>query len=284
MKSLKYLIIPFLFICFQVFGQDFKDIDKLLSEHKYKDVKYKIEKFLKNDANNHRAHFYLGQTLFFMKEYSDAIEQFEEAIDIDSKNADYHYWKAQALSANAKESNIISQALLAPKIKNEFEQTLTIDPTHILGRIGLINFYLYAPSIMGGGIDKAYTQAVILKSYDEKWGRYLLAQINQKEGKNNLAEEEYKILENKFGNLKDFYVFYNNYGYMLLSLNRKEEAIQKFKKQIELAPNDANAHDSMADAYVSIGDKSSAIAEYKKALSIDPKLKSSTRKLEKLVK
>jgi len=284
LKPLKYLIILLLFVCFQVFGQDFKDIEKLLAEKKYKEAKYTLEKILKNNENNHRAHFYLGQTLFYMKEFSEAADQLEEAIEIYNNDADYHYWRGQALGADAMQSNFISQALLAPKIKSEYEQTIVIDSAHILGRISLINFYLLAPSLMGGSIDKARIHAAILNSYDEKWGRYLLAQINQKEGKIKLAEEEYKILENKFGNLKDFYIFYNSYGYMLLSLNRKEEAIQKFKKQIELAPNDANAHDSMADAFLSIGNKSGAIAEYKKALSIDPKFDSSKRKLETLIK
>ncbi len=215
--------------------------------------------------------------------FDEASSEFEKAISINEKNADYHYWLAQSYGAEALNSNIFSQFGLVGKIKSEYLRALEIDSKHLLARAGLANFYLRAPGIMGGSIEKAYEHANILIKHDEKWGRYLLAQIFAKDNKMLQAEEEYKIIEQKYGNLKDFYDFYNLYGYFLLNLGRKEEAIEKFKKQIELAPLNANSYDSYGDALVAYGKKNEAAKQYKKALEIDPSFEASKKKLEKIL-
>ena len=265
------------------FSQDLSNAKKLFDDKKYKDARLELEKVLKTNKNNQEAHFYLGKTLFYLKLFDEASEEFEEAISLNEKIADYHFWLAQACAAEALNSSIFSQLTLARKIKNEYIKTLEIDDKHTMARVGLANYYLRAPGIMGGSIEKAYEQANILIKYDEMRGRYLLAQLYVKENKQTQAEEEYKILERKYGNQKDFYDFYNYYGYFLLNLGRKEEAIQKFKKQIELAPNNPNSYDSMGDALLASGRNNEAIDHFKKALEIDPSFEASKKKLKKLL-
>lgn len=282
MKKLLIFLILIYFpaICL---SQDINYAKKLFDDKRYKEAKWELEEILKTNTKNQEAHFYLGKTLFYLRLFDEASEEFEEAISQNEKIADYHFWLAQAYGAKALNSNIFSQLTLAGKIKNEYIKALEIDDKHTLARVGLANYYLRAPGIMGGSIEKAYEQANILLKYDEMRGRYLLAQLYVKENKQTQAEEEYKILERKYGNQKDFYDFYNYYGYFLLKLGRKEEAIQKFKKQIELAPNNANSYDSLGDALVASGRKDEAIIQYKKALEIDNSFEASRGKLEKLL-
>lgn len=278
-KILMFLVI--IIIPVSYLSQDLNHAKKLLGDKKYRDAKEEFGNILKGNKNNHEAHFYLGQTLFYLKLFDEATEEFEEAISQNEKIADYHFGLAQACAAEALNSSIFSQLTLAGKIKNEYIKTLEIDNKHIMARVGLANYYLRAPGIMGGSIEKAYEQANILIKYDEMRGRYLLAQLYVKENKQTQAEEEYKILERKYGNQKDFYDFYNYYGYFLLNLGRKEEAIQKFKKQIELAPNNPNSYDSMGDVLLASGRNNEAIDHFKKALEIDPSFEASKKKLKK---
>jgi tetratricopeptide (TPR) repeat protein len=51
-----------------------------------------------------------------------------------------------------------------------------------------------------------------------------------------------------------------------------------------LAPKDANAHDSLGEAYYKCGDLNASIAEYNKALALNPDFKNSKKMLKKIEK
>ena len=92
---------------------------------------------------------------------------------------------------------------------------------------------------------------------------------NQQE-KYNKAETELKLVEENFGDDPEFYYFYNSYGYFLLNRGRVDEAIEKFKKQVSLAPEEANPYDSLGEAYRIKGMVKESLIEYQKAFSISP--------------
>lgn len=62
----------------------------------------------------------------------------------------------------------------------------------------------------------------------------------------------------------------NAYGYQLLGENRFEEAVKIMALNAERHPESANAWDSLGEAYALKGDKTNAIASFKKALSKNP--------------
>jgi len=279
-----FFIIFILSIVPRLFPQDLNSAKDLLQNNKLSEAKSTLEKMISNDKNNAEAHFYLGKTLIRMKEFEDASDEFETAIKINWNNADYHFWFAQAMGQDAVNSSIFTKIKLAPKIKDEYMKTVQISPTHIQGRIGLIGFYRMAPGIMGGSMEKAYSEAKILVGYDEKSGHAQLAELYIADKNTSKAEEEFKFLENKYGNDKDFGNLYNAYGYFLLNNSRFNDAIQKFKKQVELDPDNANSYDSLGDGYFAAGNKTEAITQFKKALSIDPNFAASKKKLKDLTK
>lgn len=62
----------------------------------------------------------------------------------------------------------------------------------------------------------------------------------------------------------------NAYGYELLGMNRHDKAIEVLKLTTERYPKSANAWDSLGEAYALKGDTKNAIANFKKALSMNP--------------
>ncbi|HEX8473352.1 MAG TPA: amidohydrolase family protein [Pyrinomonadaceae bacterium] len=74
----------------------------------------------------------------------------------------------------------------------------------------------------------------------------------------------------------------NALGYRLLGLDKKKEAIEIFKLNVEAYPQSANAYDSLAEGYMLDGDKELSIKFYKKALEIDPNFSNSIQMLKKL--
>jgi CubicO group peptidase (beta-lactamase class C family) len=63
----------------------------------------------------------------------------------------------------------------------------------------------------------------------------------------------------------------NGFGYTLLNSKRNTEAIEIFKLNVEAYPESANVYDSLAEAYMTNGDKELAIKYYKKTLEMIPK-------------
>ncbi|MEZ5308366.1 MAG: DUF2911 domain-containing protein [Pyrinomonadaceae bacterium] len=62
----------------------------------------------------------------------------------------------------------------------------------------------------------------------------------------------------------------NNVGYQMLGINRFDKAIEILKLNVESDPTDANAWDSVGEAYKMAGDKANAIKYLRKALELNP--------------
>lgn len=82
----------------------------------------------------------------------------------------------------------------------------------------------------------------------------------------------------------------NNMGYALLRRQKTEKAIGLFELNVELYPESFNGYDSLAEGYLTAGDKDNAIKYYKKAVELNPGksdyekriLKNSSDKLKEL--
>ena len=242
----------------------------LYDQEKYEEAKQIFETILDDNDDIAEAHQYLAKCLFNIGELDDAIEHGEKAVELDDKNPEYHFELGMMYAEDARDASIFRAPFIVGDIKEQFERTVELDPEHLQGRIGLAQFYLQAPGIAGGDIDKALEQAQIVVTMDEMRGRFLLSQIYVEKEDFNKAEAELKKLEEKFGEDPEFYYFYNSYGYFLLTQDRVDEAIEKFKKQVSLAPEEANPYDSLGEAYRIKGMLDESLKEYKKAYSISP--------------
>jgi tetratricopeptide (TPR) repeat protein len=74
----------------------------------------------------------------------------------------------------------------------------------------------------------------------------------------------------------------NTLGYQLLRKKQFKQAIRVFQLNVEAYPRSSNAYDSLAEGYMGDGDRVSAIANYEKALQLDPKNGNSALMLRKL--
>jgi len=63
---------------------------------------------------------------------------------------------------------------------------------------------------------------------------------------------------------------YNQLGYAYRAQGKNAEAEKTFKKYAELLPDDPNPHDSYAELLMRMGRFDESVAEYRKALQIDP--------------
>jgi CubicO group peptidase (beta-lactamase class C family) len=74
----------------------------------------------------------------------------------------------------------------------------------------------------------------------------------------------------------------NRVGYQLLGTGRVADAIEIFKLNVEMFPSGANGYDSLGEAYLASGNKELAIANYRRAVELDPANTGSAEALKKL--
>jgi len=63
---------------------------------------------------------------------------------------------------------------------------------------------------------------------------------------------------------------FNTLGYQLLGMKRTKGAIEIFKLNVEMFPRSGNPYDNLGEAYLADGQKDLALANYRKAVELDP--------------
>ena len=74
----------------------------------------------------------------------------------------------------------------------------------------------------------------------------------------------------------------NRKGYELLQGGSAKQAINVFRLNIQAFPKSANTYDSLGEAYLTAGDTTLAVENYKKSLALDPEIKNAEEVLNRL--
>lgn len=281
MKELKALAFLFLFTAsFSCFAQNKMDQGtNLYKDKKFREAKAIFENVLKNESRNGRAKYYLGLiSMVHDRDMEKASDLFEEAIELEKNNADYHYMLGVVSGRLATSANIFKQVSLANKTKDEFEKAIELNPKHIDARAALLQYYLRAPGIMGGSVDKAKAQAQEISKLNQYKGWLSNAIIAGSEQKFSEEENYYK---KAITDKPDSSGAYLAYGSFCTRQKKFDDALKYFKKYSELEPKEPRAHDALGDGYTGKDMMDDAIKSYQKALSIDPNFASSIFKLAK---
>ena len=256
----------------------------------------------KNDAASLNL---LSRAYYAIEHWDNAVKNGERAVAASPDNAIYHLWLGREYGEKAAAANPLSAASLARKTKNEFEMAVKLDPVNVQAHADLAEYYTDAPSIMGGGTDKAHEQAMQVAKYDQATSHWILAIIAEKDKRYPDAENELrlaiKVARNpaQYGmNLASFFqrrsrlddmqsaiaqaiaqpnksaeVYYNAASELLQSGRDFPNAVQYLKQylssnaMVEDAPA-FRAHYLLGQLYEKMGNKSSAVSEYKASLAL----------------
>lgn len=117
-----------------------------------------FEAFVSQRPTDPAGAYYLGRLAFENKQYDQAATWFEQAVQLDSGNADYHRWLGCTYGQQAQYAE--GEAFfLARKVKTHLEKAVELNPGNIETRFDLLEYYLQAPPFLGGGSAKAKEQA-----------------------------------------------------------------------------------------------------------------------------
>jgi tetratricopeptide (TPR) repeat protein len=142
--------------------------------------------------NQAEAHNLECRVRYILEQWDRAASECEKAVDLDRENAEYHMWLGRALGEKAGRASFLSAYSLGKRVRDEFEESVRLNPrsAEALGDLG--EFYYSAPSVVGGGTDKAEKLAGQLDKIDPARAHEMRGHIAEAHKDFGSAEREYK--------------------------------------------------------------------------------------------
>jgi tetratricopeptide (TPR) repeat protein len=267
-------------------------------------------------------HFLLGQSYYQLGDFPRAVASLERAVQLAPKDSEYRDWLAKSYGRRAEQSVFLSAMSWARKAHREFEIAVELNPENFEARRDLIRYEMNAPSVVGGGDDKALKHIEALEQIDPIQGQLARGEFFATKKRFPEADTVFgKLLESN-PNRPGVYFEVGDYYRERLNAEKMGEAIAKaeridsddrrlkFYKGVLLviegkSPNEAEmllksyvnavpdnselpphatALEWLGKLYESMGRFSEATEEYRKSLTLDPHNKGVEEELKKVQK
>jgi tetratricopeptide (TPR) repeat protein len=248
-----------------------------------------------------------------------AVAAADAAVKASPKDAEVLLWAGRAYGQRAMSASVFSKMSWAKRCREAWETAVGIEPSNLEVRSELLRYYLMAPGIAGGGVEKARDQAARIAAIDATRGHVARGQVAEHEKDLAAAEAAYRnaarsdpngttgtlalasflagqkrwaearaLFEARLASdPADALAVYQLGRLSLFSGEEMERGLALFDRFLSLeAPKDGPTH---ADArwrkgllLEKLGRTPAAIAEYREALKADPGHRGARRELERL--
>jgi tetratricopeptide (TPR) repeat protein len=138
-----------------------------------------------------QAHQLLCRIYYAQDMGDNAVHECQLATSSDPASSDNQMWLGRAYGFKASHANPLSALSLAVKVRTSFERAVQLDPENIHALADLGEFYVAAPSLIGGGLDKAQALAARMQPHFPSQAHRLRALIAEKKKEDAIAEAEF---------------------------------------------------------------------------------------------
>ena len=125
-------------------------IDSLIDNKQYMIAEKTIINSIKENPNNEILIKKLGDCYGFIKDWDNAIIQYQKLIELDSDNSVYNYKLGGTLAAKANETNRFKSLSLINKSKKYLLKSVELDNKNKPAMWVLIQIYTELPQLLGG--------------------------------------------------------------------------------------------------------------------------------------
>lgn len=272
------------------------------------------------DPANGEIYLLLTKSYLETKQIDEAVSSAEKATSINPRNSVYHQWLGEAYGDKADRASMFSAYPLARKTQKEFEAAVQLDERNFDAAQDLIEYDCTAPSMVGGGEDKAQPLIQKLMSLDPAEGHFGAGVCKAVKKDLNGADVEYaKALESKpktadrIYDIGDYFrqrgqgekllavadegealapndprgKYYRALGWILKGENHPEteKLLREYLQEAPVRssyPSPWDAHYWLGRLYESQKDAAKAMGEYQEALKLNPKFKKAQEALKHL--
>jgi len=273
---------------------------------------------VKESSPEAKAAFERGKAAHNAGKTDEAVSCFEQAVALESTSSLYHLWLGHAYSRQLSSASFLRKPFIARRSGDEYDMAVKLDPASIDAAEARLDFFLDAPAIVGGGIDKARAEAARLATLDayrggiatariaehekrwpeaERLYRSLMAEYPDRTGATDALltilqnakrfDEAFAIVDDRLARHPDETASLYNLGRLSAvsgqHLERGDAALRRF---LTLTPADpvrqSNAHYRLGMIKEKMGDAAAAAAEYRAALALYPRHEPAATALKKI--
>jgi tetratricopeptide (TPR) repeat protein len=265
-----------------------------------------------------KAAFDRGKAAHNAGKTDEAVSAFERAVALDPNSSVYHMWLGHAYTRQLLTAGLLRKPFIARRSGEAYNMAVKLDPSSVDAAEARLDFFLGAPGIVGGGIDKARAEAARIATLDAYRGAMATARIAEHEKQWPEAErvyralmaehpdrtpavdalvtlllnatrfdEAFKIVDDRLARLPDETASLYNLGRLSAvsgqHLPRGEAAMRRY---LTLTPTDparqSNAHYRLGMIKEKMGDARAAAAEYQAAIDLYPRHTAAAAALKKI--
>jgi tetratricopeptide (TPR) repeat protein len=240
-----------LFFSARLLLADATQADNLLQQGRVAEALTSLQGVLAAQPDDAEAHLLLCRVYYSQNIADNAIRECELAVSRAPSSSDSQMWLGRAYGFKASHANPFAALNLAIKVRNAFERAVELDPENIHAMSDLGQFYVSAPSLIGGGLDKAQALAAKMQPHFPSQAHRLLALIAEKRKDNANAEAEFTSAA-AIGKTPEAYVdlgfFYQRHNQPDKMLNALQSAIAADYRK---GPAIVDAASILTDAHLS---------------------------------
>jgi Flp pilus assembly protein TadD len=189
----------------------------------------------------------MGRNYYGQGEFKKATEVLEKAVALEPGNSGFHLWLGRAYGRRAETSIMITAPGLANKARQFFEKAVQLNPGNLEAQSDLLEYYLEAPGLLGGGFDKACATAAQIARISPVEGHWAQAKLAEKRKDFSSAEAQLRraveLAPHQIGRLIDLARLFTKQG-------RYQEADLSLAKAEQIAPNSPKLMFAKADLYI----------------------------------
>jgi tetratricopeptide (TPR) repeat protein len=288
------------------------EYSSLLKTRKYAEVERIADAKLAQEPGNADALVAKSEAILGSGRTEEAVKLGEQCVAAHPQVSNCHLALGNALGVKAMSAGIMSAIGYAGTIRDAFKKAVELDPQNMDARFSLQQYYMSAPSIVGGGSSKAQALAAQTVAVNPEGGKLMLARLDASDDK--LAKAEAAVLAMPVSsneavadgqrdlmiNLGNKYLSDKKYAdsermyreamrrfpdsegavYGAARVQQEQgkhrEAIVGMEQVIAIYPR-GSAYYRIGQSQQALGDKAKAVAAYEKALSFktgwSPKMK-----------
>lgn len=150
---------------------------RLFEAGRYDAAVAQLRSAVRADPSDAEALFLLGRSYLALENWNDAADWLEKAVELAPQQAAYHHRLGQAYGEQTREAGLLSRVSLAFKTRDQLTRAVELDPKLVEAHSDLVEFYLEAPGVLGGSVDKAIEEAAAVKALDEREGLLAYAKV-----------------------------------------------------------------------------------------------------------
>jgi tetratricopeptide (TPR) repeat protein len=272
------------------------------------------------EPNSGEIQLLLAKAYLESNQYDNAISSAEKAVSLDPNNSVYHQWLGEAYGQKADHVSMFSAYSWARKTQKEFATAVQLNDRNFDADQDLVEYDCTAPSMVGGGEDKAQPLIEKMMTLDAAEGHFAQGVCKAVKKDYAAADIEYaKALEAKpktadrIYDIGDYFLqrgqgdkllqvaaageavapqdprgkYYEAVGW-ILSSQKYPEADQQLRQYLAAGPmrstypSPSDAHYWLGRLYAAEKNTAKARGEYQEALKLNPKYKKAEEALKQL--